>query len=69
MSRYTLAELNRRPIDAITLATPTAVLEGVENRVFVALCDLDVAYEVHDAVMSIITDARAELDRIEEERG
>lgn len=69
MPRYTLAELNRTPLDAITLATPTAVLESVENRVSVALCDLGVEDDVHDAVMSIIADAHAELDRIEEERG
>ena len=69
MSRYTLAELNRTPLDAITLATPTAVLESVENRVSVLLSDYSVSDNLHDAVLSIIADAHAELDRIEEERG
>jgi hypothetical protein len=68
MPRYTLAELNRRPIDAITLATPTAVLESVENRVSMLLSD-SVSDELHDAVLAIIADAHTELDRIEEERG
>ena len=69
MARYTLAELNRTPLDTITLATPTAVLESVENRVSVLLSDYSVSDELHDAVLSIIAGAHAELDRIEEERG
>ena len=67
MARYTLAELNRTPLDAITLATPTAVLESVEYRVSDLLSDI-VSIDLHDAVLSIIADAHAELDRIEEER-
>ena len=69
MPRYTLAELNGAPLDAITLATPTAVLESVANRVSALLSDYSVSDELHDAVLSIIEDAHDELDRIEEERG
>ena len=74
MPRYTLAELNRTPLDAITRSTPTAVLESVENRVSGLLADAAinadiVTGELHDAVLAVIADAHAELDRIEEERG
>ena len=68
MARYTLAELNRTPLDAITRSTPTAVLESVENRVSGLLTGV-VSDSLHDAVLAIIADAHAELDRIEEERG
>lgn len=71
MSRYTLAELNRTALDAVTMSTPTAVLEGVVNRVSVLLSDgvfnsVELTAELHDAVIAIIEAAHADLDRIEQ---